>query len=85
MAKESVVATLQVLIGNTAELMQILTPLSCISLLVFCLLYTPCIAAIAAVRRELGGKWAFGIVVFQCLVAWLFAWVTYAGGTLLSL
>ncbi|MDD7679113.1 MAG: ferrous iron transport protein B [Stecheria intestinalis] len=85
MAKESVVATLQVLIGNTAELMQILTPLSCISLLVFCLLYTPCIAAIAAVRRELGGKWAFGIVVFQCLVAWFFAWVTYAGGTLLSL
>ncbi len=85
MAKESVVATLQVLIGNTAELMQILTPLSCLSLLVFCLLYTPCIAAIAAVRRELGGKWAFGIVVFQCLVAWLFAWVTYAGGTLLSL
>ncbi len=85
MAKESVVATLQVLIGNTAELMQILTPLSCISLLVFCLLYTPCIAAIAAVRRELGGKWAFGIVVFQCLVAWFFAWVAYAGGALLSL
>lgn len=85
MAKESVVATLQVLIGNTAELMQILTPLSCMSLLVFCLLYTPCIAAIAAIKRELGGKWAFGIVVFQCLVAWFFAWVTYAGGTLLSL
>ncbi len=85
MAKESVVATLQVLIGNTAELLQILTPLSCMSLLVFCLLYTPCIAAIAAIKRELGGKWAFGIVVFQCLVAWFFAWVTYAGGTLLSL
>jgi ferrous iron transport protein B len=46
-------------------------------MLAFCLLYTPCVAAIAAVKRELGGKWALGMVVFQCVVAWVVAWLAY--------
>jgi ferrous iron transport protein B len=54
-----------------------LTAATAVPLLVFCLLYTPCVAAIAAVKRELGGKWAAGVVVFQCLVAWLVAWLAY--------
>ena len=62
MAKESVVSTLSVLFGSTAALTSMLTPLSAMSLLVFCLLYTPCVAAIASVRRELGGRWAVGVV-----------------------
>ena len=70
MAKESVVSTLTVLMGGAHEITAILTPLAAASLLVFCLLYTPCVAAIASIRRELGGKWAVGIVVWQCGVAW---------------
>ena len=70
MAKESVVSTLTVLMGGADEITAILTPLAAASLLVFCLLYTPCVAAIASIRRELGGKWAVGIVVWQCGVAW---------------
>ena len=73
MAKESVVSTLKVLFGKTAMLMSVLTPLNALSLLVFCLLYTPCVAAIASVRRELGGKWAAGMVVLQCVIAWVCA------------
>ncbi len=73
-AKESVVSTLSVLLSNTAPT-ALITPLSAIALLVFCLLYTPCVAAIASIRRELGGKWAFTVVVFQCLLAWLVALV----------
>ena len=72
-AKESVVSTLSVLFGSAAELHTILTPVSAMALLVFCLLYTPCVAAIASVRRELGGKWAVGVVIGQCSVAWLAA------------
>ena len=75
MAKESVVSTLTVLLGGTDEITAILTPLASASLLVFCLLYTPCIAAIASIKRELGGKWAVGIVVWQCAVAWAAALV----------
>ncbi len=75
MAKEVVVATLSVLFGTTEALMAVLTPSGALALLAFCLLYTPCIAAVAAIRRELGGKWAAGIVVFQCAVAWLVAFV----------
>ncbi len=71
-AKESVVSTLEVLVGGAA-LSAILSPASALPLLVFCLLYTPCIAAVAAVRRELGGKWALSIVLSQCAVAWFFA------------
>lgn len=70
MAKESVVSTLSVLLGATGSIMSILTPASAIALLVFCLLYTPCVAAIASIKRELGGKWAIGIVLSQCAVAW---------------
>ena len=72
LAKESVVATLEVL-DVTASL----TALTAVPMLAFCLLYTPCVAAIAAVKRELGGKWACGVVVFQCLVAWVVAWLAY--------
>ena len=75
MAKESVVSTLTVLLGGTNEITAILTPLAAASLLVFCLLYTPCVAAIASIKRELGGKWAAGIVVWQCAVAWAAALV----------
>lgn len=72
MAKESVVATLEVL-----NAMPLFTTVSSISMLVFCLLYTPCVAAMAAVRRELGPKWMLFIIVFQCMVAWVVAWVAY--------
>ena len=75
MAKESVVATLSVLFGSTEALQAVLTPLSAASLLVFCLLYTPCVAAIASIRRELGRKWAIIVVVTQCVLAWLFAFL----------
>lgn len=80
MAKESVVSTLSVLFGNTATLLSCITPLSAASLLVFCLLYTPCVAAIASIKRELGGKWAVGVVIGQCVIAWLAAFVVYLVG-----
>ena len=72
MAKESVVATLEVL-----NAMPLFTTVTSISMLVFCLLYTPCVAAMAAVRRELGTKWMLFIILFQCVVAWLCAWFAY--------
>lgn len=77
MAKESVVSTLSVLIGG-ASVISILSPASSLSLLVFCLLYTPCIAAIAAIKRELGAKWALFIVFMQCAIAWIFALIIRA-------
>ena len=77
MAKESVVATLNVLIGSQAAVRALLPVSSGLPLLVFCLLYTPCVAAIATIRRELGRRWAFGTVVFQCVVAWIFAVLTH--------
>ena len=73
MAKESVVSTLIVLFGSEAALAAALTPAQAAPLLVFCLLYTPCIAAVAAVKRELGNKWAVIMVVNQCAVAWICA------------
>lgn len=82
MAKESVVSTLTVLFGSSTALTTLLTPLSAVSLLVFCLLYTPCVAAIASVKRELGGKWAAGVVVGQCVIAWLMAGLVYGMGSL---
>ena len=69
MAKESVVSTLSVLFGSTATLVAAITPLAALGLLVFCLLYTPCIAAIASVKRELGGRWALGMAFGQLGVA----------------
>ena len=84
LAKESVVATLSVLVGAGNAVATIITPLAAASLLVFCLLYTPCAAAISAIRRELGGKWAAGIVILQCVTAWLWAFVVYVLGGLLG-
>ena len=75
MAKESVVATLSVLIPSKAELSQLLTPAAAVSLLVFCLLYTPCVAAVSAVKRELGSHWAVGVAIGQCLLAWVVAFL----------
>lgn len=79
-AKESVVSTLSVLFGTTGALLTAISPLSAVSLLVFCLLYTPCVAAIASVRRELGGRWAAGIVALQCGIAWLCALIVRLAG-----
>ena len=84
-AKESVVSTLSVLFGSTAELAAILTPLSAMALLVFCLLYTPCVAAISAIKRELGFRWSAQVVVAQCLVAWAAAYVVRMIGLLVGL
>ena len=78
MAKESVVSTLSVLTGGMDVIHKILTPASALSLLIFCLLYTPCIAAISSVKRELGGKWALAVVIEQCVVAWIVAALVYA-------
>ena len=82
MAKESVVSTLTVLFGDRG-LSGVLTPLSTLSLLVFCLLYTPCVAAVASIKRELGGKWAAGVVVGQCVLAWICALLVRLIGGLL--
>mgnify|MGYP002518527355 FL=1 len=82
MAKESVVATLTVLTAGI-DITSLLTPLATASLLVFCLLYTPCVAAIASIKRELGGKWAVLVVVMQCVIAWLCAFAVYLIGGLL--
>ena len=76
MAKESVVSTLTILYGSSAAFAAALSPAAAAPLLVFCLLYTPCIAAAASVKRELGGKWAFIMVANQCIVAWLAAFGT---------
>ena len=81
MAKESVVSTLEILFAgnvNTA-----LSTLSAASLLVFSLLYTPCVAAIASIKRELGQRWAIGVVVWQCVIAWLAAFVVHLIGSFL--
>lgn len=80
LAKESVVSTLSILFGKTSTLVSSITPLSAASLLVFCLLYTPCIAAIASIKRELGGKWALAVVLLQCAIAWIAAYVVYLVG-----
>ena len=78
MAKESVVSTLSVLLDGTGSLLSIISPVSAGALLVFCLLYTPCVAAVAAIKRELGGKWAVGIVIGQCAIAWVCALIVRA-------
>lgn len=83
MAKESVVSTLSILFGSTASLVAALSSVAALALLVFCLLYTPCVAAVASVRRELGGKWALGVVFGQLAVAWVAAFAVYWTGTLL--
>ena len=84
MAKESVVSTLTILFGTTEALLGALTPLAAASLLVFSLLYTPCIAAISSIRRELGGRWALLVVFGQCAVAWVAAFAVRLIGLLLG-
>lgn len=85
MAKESVVSTLSILIPSQEMLMGLLTPLTAMALLVFCLLYTPCVAAVASIKRELGGKWAVVVVVGQCAIAWLAAGVVRLIGLLFGI
>ena len=75
MAKESVVSTMDILFGSTIN--TVLSHASAFAMLIFCLLYTPCIAAIASVKRELGSKWAAILVVWQCAVAWIISYVCY--------
>ena len=83
-AKESVVSTLSILFGSTEAMLSVVSPLAAMSLLVFCLLYTPCVAAVAAVKRELGGKWRGAVVaVFQCVIAWLAAALVYQAACLI--
>ena len=84
MAKESVVSTLSVLFGSTDQLLATITPLAAASLLAFCLLYTPCVAAVASIKRELGTKWAAAVVVGQCVIAWLAAALVRVVGLLLG-
>lgn len=76
-AKESVVSTLTVLFGTTDAFMTILSTRAALALLVFCLLYTPCVAAVASIKRELGMRWAIAIVVMQCVIAWIAAFLVY--------
>lgn len=76
MAKESVVSTMEILFGGDVQ--AALTSVSAATMLVFSLLYTPCVASIAAVRRELGAKWAAGVVIWQCAVAWVVAFIARA-------
>ena len=75
-------SSLTVLFGSTAALQAGLTTVGSAALLVFCLLYTPCVAAIASVKRELGGKWAVAMVVGQCVIAWVMAFAVYHIGLL---
>lgn len=77
MAKESVVSTLGILFPDEESIFMVLNASSCYALLVFCLLYTPCVAAIASIRRELGSRWATYIVIGQCLVAYVVALLVY--------
>lgn len=85
MAKESVVSTVTILFGSIEVLQASISPLTAMSLLIFCLLYTPCVAAVASVKRELGGKWAACIVVGQCLIAWICAFLVHTVGMLFGL
>ena len=84
MAKESVVSSLSVLFGSTEALTAALSTLTALALLVFCLLYTPCVASIATIKRELGGRWAVGVALFQCLIAWIVAFIVRLIGLVLG-
>ena len=85
-AKESVVSTLTVLMGGeTAMLSTLFSPFTACVFLVFTLLYTPCVAAVSSVKRELGGKWAIGVVIMQCVIAWIMAFFVHTVGLLIGL
>lgn len=83
MAKESVVSTINVLFGSTESLLATISPVAAMSLLVFCLLYTPCVAAVASIKREIGSKWAIGVVIEQCAIAWIASFIVFQIGRLL--
>ena len=83
MAKESVISTLNILMSENT-LQQVFSPLTAFVFLVFCLLYTPCVAAIAAVKRELGKRYAVGVVFLQCIIAWIVSFFVYQVGTMIS-
>ena len=84
-AKESVVSTMTVLLGGGIDMLQqFFTPLTALVFLVFTLLYTPCVAAISAVKRELGGRWAIVIVILQCAIAWVVAFAVHAVGMMMG-
>jgi ferrous iron transport protein B len=85
LAKESVVSTISMLFGSTEGLSGVLTSLGAASLLVFCLIYTPCAAAIASIRRELGGKTAAGVAIWQCAIAWVVSFLVVLVGRLAGL
>ena len=82
MAKESVVSTMNLLYEHSGGVAASISTLSALSLLVFSLLYTPCVAAVASIRRELGRKWACGVVIWQCAIAWLAAFAVKLIGSL---
>ena len=84
-AKESVVSTMTVLLGGGIDMLQqFFTPLTAIVFLIFTLLYTPCVAAISAVKRELGGRWAIVIVMLQCTIAWIVSFGVHAVGMMMG-
>jgi ferrous iron transport protein B len=82
MAKESVVSVLNVLYAGVG-ISTVMNSLQAVSILIFSLLYTPCVAAIASIRRELGSKYAIGVVIWQCFIAWLLAVIVYQAGMIL--
>jgi len=81
MAKESVVSTVNVLFGSEAAIASVLSSVSALAFLVFCLLYTPCVAAVASIRRELGRRWAALVVLAQCVIAWIAAFLVHFIGS----
>jgi ferrous iron transport protein B len=85
MAKESVVSVLEVLFGTEGGVTAVMSSLSAACLLVFSLLYTPCVAAVASIRRELGGRWAALLVLWQCCIAWVMALAVHLAGLALGL
>ncbi|MBR0268055.1 MAG: ferrous iron transport protein B [Clostridia bacterium] len=84
MAKESVVSVTGILFASAGGVTNVISPLTAVSMLVFCLLYTPCVAAIAAIRREMGRKWAWFTIIWQCGLAWVFALLARLIGQLLG-
>jgi ferrous iron transport protein B len=82
LAKESVVAVLGTLYSGSA-LASVLSPVSAAAFLAFCLLYTPCVAAMSSVRRELGTKWMIGIIAMQCIIAWMISFIVFTVGSLI--
>jgi ferrous iron transport protein B len=81
MAKESVVSTLEILYSNQGGITAVMTPVAAGAMLIFSLLYTPCVASVSSIKRELGTRWAVAVVIWQCLIAWLVAFLYYVVAT----